>query len=194
MKDWNKSIQKLTKNDDLVKSLQILYSFNKSIASLKLLLFQLVCKIDDNHTRFKASDVTKLMDQLISDDKVKLIAGLSVLETCLLIAIKHHCDIYDNEPFNFEIIFARFNKFAYKSTTMQNIEREMALKRFENLKVRFITSSRNSLITSSLFAASGIHCPVWSRQKSSKRISNAQSSIFQRRHRKRYSNLQTSTD
>lgn len=121
-----------------MKSLQTFYDLKKSIASLKSLSFQLVCKLNANHTKIEVDDVTKLIDQLISGDKAKLIAGLSVLEICLLIAIKHHCDIYDNEPFNFEIIFARFNKFAIKSSSMQNIEREMALKRFENLKVSLI--------------------------------------------------------
>lgn len=135
-KEWNASIHKLTTNEKLVKSLQFLYDFKATIASLKLLLFQVVSKLNENQRKIEASDVLQIIDQTLSQDRVKLIAGLSVLEICLLISIKHHCDIYDNEPFNFEIIFARFCKFAIKSTSMQNIEREMALKRFENLKVK----------------------------------------------------------
>lgn len=111
------------------------YVLDESIASLKLLLFQIVAKLDENHPNITVEDVTKLAISLTEDDdKVKLIIGLSVLEVCLLIAIKHHCEIYDNNPFNFEIIFTRFSKFAIMSTTMQKIEREIVLKRFENLK------------------------------------------------------------
>lgn len=137
VKEWNESIEKLTNNERLVTALQNFYDRQNSIGALKQFLFQIVSKLDAKCTTIEVKDVTKLIDQLIGpEDTAKLVAGLSVLEICLLISIKHHCDIYDNEPFNFEIIFARFCKFAIKSTTMQNIEREMALKRFENLKVR----------------------------------------------------------
>lgn len=139
VKEWNDNIETLAINEKFVKSLERFYDIRKTVASLKQLLFQLVCKLNAEHVKIEVTDVTKLIDQLLSDDKIKLIAGLSVLEICLLIAIKHHCDIYDNDPFNFEIIFTRFCKFSVKSTTMQNIEREMALKRFENLKVKTLT-------------------------------------------------------
>ncbi len=32
--------------------------------------------------------------------------GLSVLEMCLIIAMKHLTDTYNGEPFNFEMVFA----------------------------------------------------------------------------------------
>lgn len=118
-----------------MECLTSLYDINESIGSLKLLLFQIVAKLGENHPNITVDDVTKLAFSLIEgDDKVKLMTGLSVLEVCLLIAIKHHCDIYDNDPFNFEIIFSRFSKFAIRSSTMQKIEREIVLKGFENLK------------------------------------------------------------
>lgn len=132
---WNQNIQTLTKKEKVVECLNSFYETNASIASLKLLLFQIVAKLDENHPNITVEDVTKLaISQNEDDDKVKLMTGLSVLEVCLLIAIKHHCDIYDNDPFNFEIIFSRFSKFAITSTTMQKFEREIVLKGFENLK------------------------------------------------------------
>ena len=133
--DWNKQIDQLIQNEKVAKYLENFFDIHVTIASLKLLLFQLVANLNENCTQVKADDVRKLIEHLITeDDKVKLITGLSVLEICLLVAIKHHCDIYDNDPFNFEMILTRFNKFAIKSSTIQNIDREMALKRFENLK------------------------------------------------------------
>lgn len=71
---------------------------------------------------------------LTEDDKITLICGLSVLEICLLISMKHHTEIYDRDPFNFEMIFMRYHKFAMKSSTMQNIEREVILKGFEHIR------------------------------------------------------------
>ena len=35
-----------------------------------------------------------------------LILGLSILELCLVIAMKHLTEIYDGEPFNFEMIYS----------------------------------------------------------------------------------------
>lgn len=142
--DWNKSIDKLAKKEKVRSSLENMFELNVSIASLKLFLFQLVVKLNEEHPYIEESDIVKLAEEvLFQDDKVKLLAGLSCLEICILIAIKHHCEIYDNDPFNFEMILTRYNKFAYKSSSMQNIDREVVLKGFENLKVRIFKYHMN---------------------------------------------------
>lgn len=90
-----------------------------SIASLKLLLFQVISSNGDQSLIVDPDRFTNTFGRHLSKDhKIKLLTGLSVLEICLLIAIRHHCEIYDNDPFNFEIIHARFNKFALKSSTV----------------------------------------------------------------------------
>lgn len=133
--EWNVHIKSLAEDGKVVKALEQIFESHFSIESLKLLIFQLVVKLTESHNTIRPNDVIKLCDSLArDDDTVTLMKGLSVLEITILITIKHHCDIYDNDPFNFEMIFTRFNKFAIKSTTMQSIEREMVLKRFENLK------------------------------------------------------------
>lgn len=133
--EWNKTIEHLCDSKKVVNALEILYSTNVSLGLLKLFAFELLVDTEDNSCLTEAN-ICKLVENLIfEDDKVKLITGLSVLEVCLLIAIKHHCEIYDNDPFNFEIILTRYNKFSYKSSTMQSIDREVVLKAFENLKV-----------------------------------------------------------
>lgn len=134
--EWNKSIDQLAKNGKVLSSLEHMYNSCTSIAFFKLFLFQIITKLDENHSFIEESDIVKLAEPLLfKDDKVEMITGLSVLEICILIAIKHHCEIYDNDPFNFEMILTRYNKFAYKSSTMQNIDKEVVLKAFENLKV-----------------------------------------------------------
>lgn len=135
---WNKSIDELVKNEKIIIALEKFFNLDASIASLKLLLFRVVSNANiksDTSFIIDPARLTETIEQHLSQDqKVKLITGLSVLEICLLIAIRHHCEIYDNDPFNFEIIYARFNKFSLKSSSMQSIEREMVLMRFENLR------------------------------------------------------------
>jgi origin recognition complex subunit 4 len=139
--DWNKSIDQLAKKDRVASALENLYNTSVSLATLKLFLFQIVSKLSDTHPKIEDNDVIRLVEHLLFEDsKVKLMTGLSVLEICILIAIKHHCEIYDNDPFNFEIVLTRYNKFAFKSSTMQNIDREVILKAFENLKVCTFTT------------------------------------------------------
>lgn len=135
VKEWNRTIKQLVENEKVVKSLELYYESHVNVASVKFLLFQIVSKLNCSQKFVTVEDIIRLTNHIAhSDDKVNLMTGLSVLEVCLLITIKHHCDIYDNDPFNFEMIFGRFNKFSIKSSTMQGIEREMVLKRFENLR------------------------------------------------------------
>lgn len=177
--EWNSKVEQLVNDENAQKSLLRLYNNDVSIASLKRFLFQLACSLSEVHPFITSVDVTKLTEHLLSDDdKVKLITGLSVLEICLLIAIKHHCEIYDNDPFNFEIILTRYNKFTIKSSSMQNIDREVALKGFENLKVGSIVNNsvllHNLVPISFFFSVSGIYYCYRNGRQSSERVSDAQ--------------------
>lgn len=64
--------------------------------------------------------------------------GLSVLEFCLMISICHHSEIYDKEPFNFEMIYARYCKFASRNSSLLITKRQVVIKAFERISVRFI--------------------------------------------------------
>lgn len=134
---WNKYVQSLLKKDSVNKSLQSMFDFDVSDALLKTFLFRLVAQIQNEgniEDQITPERISQLAASYESDDKVELLCGLSVLEICLIIAIKHHSEIYDRDPFNFEIIFARFTKFAKVSSTMQGIERSVILKAFEHLR------------------------------------------------------------
>lgn len=63
--------------------------------------------------------------------------GLSVLELCLMISISHHSEIYEKEPFNFEMIYARYCKFALRNSTLLVTKRQVVMKAFERLSVSF---------------------------------------------------------
>ncbi|ALC41914.1 Orc4 [Drosophila busckii] len=132
---WNKHIAKLLKLPATQKTLQMLYDFDVSEAFLKTFLYRLVAQLKPAAPLITVEQLSALANQYESDDKVELLCGLSVIELCLIIAIKHHSQIYDRDPFNFEIVFARFSKFAKVSTTMQGVERAIVLKAFEHLRI-----------------------------------------------------------
>lgn len=101
---------------------------------MKKIIYQLVNGL--NSPILSANQIQKLCADYCDDDCVKRITDLSVLEICLLIAIKHHTEIYDHDPFNFEIIFTRLNKFL-KSARMNPYDRSIVLASFEKLQVSF---------------------------------------------------------
>lgn len=135
VENWNRNIGKVIKTPAAQKTLQMLYDFDISEAFLKTFIFRVVAQLKADAPHITVEQLTALGAQYECDDKVELLCGLSVLELCLLIAIKHHSSIYDRDPFNFEIIFARFSKFAKVSSTMQGVERAIVLKAFEHLRI-----------------------------------------------------------
>ncbi|EDW36253.1 GL17693 [Drosophila persimilis] len=135
VENWNKHHAKMLKSSQAQKTFQMLYDFDISEAFLKNFIFRLVAQLKPDAPHITVDQLTALSAQYEGDDKIDLLCGLSVLELCLIIAIKHHSEIYDRDPFNFEIVFARFSKFAKISTTMQSVERSIVLKAFEHLRI-----------------------------------------------------------
>lgn len=131
---WNKHIDGLASNSKVVSVLQNMYDYDVIESTLKTFLFELVSQVGEECPLLTVDLVYLLGLQFECDDKINLLCGLSVLEQCLLIAMKHHSDIYDRDPFNFEMILTRYNKFANSSTTMQGIDRSVILKAYEHIK------------------------------------------------------------
>ncbi|XP_052897245.1 origin recognition complex subunit 4 isoform X2 [Anopheles moucheti] len=131
---WNRQIEKLVKNDAVQTILRKIYDYDVLEGPFRMLLFELVAELDEQHLNITVESIQRLEESFESDDKVKLLMGLSVLEICLIIAMKHHSEIYDREPFNFEMILTRFGKWANSSSSMKGIERPVVLKAFEHLK------------------------------------------------------------
>ncbi|KAJ6632635.1 Origin recognition complex subunit 4, partial [Pseudolycoriella hygida] len=128
---WNSHVVELMKNDSVIESFQLLHDYDETIDVPKKILFQLMNGLDDK--LLSASEIRKLCQSYNSDDCVKQMIDLSVLEICLLIAIKHHSEIYDNDPFNFEIILTRLNKFI-KASRKNPYDRSYVLAAFEKLQ------------------------------------------------------------
>ena len=62
-----------------------------------------------------------------------LLKDLSVTELCLLIAIKHLEQIYDQEPFNFEMVYHEYVKFKRRKYSMLTDDRSVVTKCWETL-------------------------------------------------------------
>ena len=60
-------------------------------------------------------------------------AGLTLIEVCILIAIKHIQVIYDGQPFNFEMVFHEFDKYVSTKNSMLKQERPVVMKAWETL-------------------------------------------------------------
>lgn len=131
---WNKHIDALAGNPKVVSVLQNMYDYDVMEATFKTFLFELVSHLSESDPFITVEDIQHLGQQFECDDKINLLCGLSVLEQCLLIAMKHHSEIYDRDPFNFEMILTRYSKFANSSSTMQGIDRSVVLKAYEHVK------------------------------------------------------------
>lgn len=110
-----------------------MYDYESNLSSLKTFLFKLVCNIDETNCEITPNLILSLLKKS-EDDKVQLLCDLSTLELCLIIAIRHHCEIYDRDPFNFKMITDRFKKFSTNSTSFKNINEQMILKAFVKIK------------------------------------------------------------
>lgn len=110
-----------------------MYDYESNLSSLKSFLFKLVCNIDQKNSEITPKLILSLLKKY-EDDKVQLLCDLSTLELCLVISMKHHCEIYDRDPFNFKMIKSRFTKFAVNSTSFKNIDEQMILKAFVKIK------------------------------------------------------------
>ncbi|XP_055531706.1 origin recognition complex subunit 4 [Wyeomyia smithii] len=131
---WNKHIDALASSSTVLSTLQNMYDYEVLEGPFRSSLFELVSQLSESNPLISVEQIQSLEQQLNNDDKVVLLCGLSVLELCLLIAMKHHSEIYDRDPFNFEMILTRYNKFANSSSTMQGIERNVILKAYEHVK------------------------------------------------------------
>lgn len=109
-----------------------------------MLLFRIVADIvdlNDEKMTIKTAKLALIVHRVIdkylqSFSKVDIMLDLSILELSLMIAIKHHDEIYDRDPFNFEIILTRLLKF--QNTNMISTgatDRAVVLKAFDVLKV-----------------------------------------------------------
>uniref|UniRef100_A0A8C6WUI7 Origin recognition complex subunit 4 n=1 Tax=Neogobius melanostomus TaxID=47308 RepID=A0A8C6WUI7_9GOBI len=83
----------------------------------------------------KPADVLEASRVCFADAKANMLHGLSILELCLIIAMKHLNDVYEGEPFNLQMVHNEFKKFLQrKSSTIYHFEPAVVMKAFEHLQ------------------------------------------------------------
>ncbi|KAF5278043.1 hypothetical protein FQR65_LT15815 [Abscondita terminalis] len=135
VEDWNKSIQDLiTKNKKFRTLMQRIQEVDPTDQTLKDILVLVVSHLNDEKLQISTKDFEDQWNCLQRDDLACVIPDLSVLEICLLIAMKHHLQIHDEQPFNFEIVLTRYHKFVKTHSNMQEFHRAGVLKALEHLQ------------------------------------------------------------
>ncbi|XP_065607435.1 origin recognition complex subunit 4 [Cyrtonyx montezumae] len=131
---WNSNIQLLSEDRSVQDVLQSLFNYSKDLRSLHFLLMLAVSNVTVHHPLITTSDLQEASKQYRMDSKANMVHGLSVLEICLIIAMKHLNDVYEGEPFNFQMVYNEFQKFIQrKAHCLYNFEKPVVMKAFEHL-------------------------------------------------------------
>ncbi|KFV43982.1 Origin recognition complex subunit 4, partial [Tyto alba] len=126
---WNSNVQHLSGDKTVKDMLENLFHYTKDLRSLRLLLMLAVSNVTVHHPLITASDLHEANKQYRTDSKANIVHGLSVLEMCLIIAMKHLNDVYEGEPFNFQMVYNEFQKFVQrKAHCMYHFEKPVVMK------------------------------------------------------------------
>jgi len=146
---WNKSINEFVAKKNVQKFVEFkIYSVDNSIRNLKKFLYQALVKMVESgnaqleleHLQFALEHSNNMEVNSVTNQ----LKDLSITEICLLIAIKHIEHIYDNEPFNFEMVYHEFVKFKRRKYSTLPDERSVVSKCWENLLELELVSPKGS--------------------------------------------------
>ncbi|CAL8308156.1 unnamed protein product [Merluccius merluccius] len=133
--DWNASVKALCEDKSVEEVLQRQFNSTKDFRSLHRLLMVSLCRVSASNPTIKPADLVDASRLFSADSKTNILHGLSILELCLIIAMKHLNDIYDREPFNLQMVYNEFKKFLQrKSHSMYNFDQPVVMKAFEHLQ------------------------------------------------------------
>ncbi|XP_044744533.1 origin recognition complex subunit 4 [Coccinella septempunctata] len=131
---WNKQVQQLVKDKSFKSAIQRLVDIDISKNQFKNMLISIISNLRGDRDEITASDFQEELKKFEKDSTIQAIHDLSVLELCLVIAMKHHADIYNKQPMNFEMVLARYTKFANANSSVQTVQRPVIMKAFEHLQ------------------------------------------------------------
>ena len=129
-KSWINHINQMFKEKNLKQSLTNMYHINCSVAYLKQILSLAIISSVEEVT---SQDIIKAFEEQSESGEPPILAGLTLIEICLLVAIKHIQIIYDSQPFNFEMVFHEFDKFVSTKGKLYKQEIPVVMKAWETL-------------------------------------------------------------
>ncbi|XP_018600455.1 origin recognition complex subunit 4 isoform X2 [Scleropages formosus] len=133
--EWNNSVKALCEDKSVEDVLRKHFNLSKDFRSLHMLLFLALSCVTPSNPTIKPSLLLEASRLCTMDCKANMLHGLSILELCLIIAMKHLNDHYQDEPFNFEMVYNEFKKFLQrKSHSVHSFEKPVVIKAFEHLQ------------------------------------------------------------
>ncbi|KAG5863340.1 hypothetical protein JTB14_000249 [Gonioctena quinquepunctata] len=129
---WNTNIRCLLDDKKFKSIIQRLAEMDTSDRTLRNVLIKIIFRLDQDELSLNMFQDE--IDLLEKDDLTQILQDLNVIELCLLIAMKHHDEIYDNQPMNFEMILTRYIKFANANANIQTVQRPVIMKAFEHIQ------------------------------------------------------------
>nr|XP_039270482.1 origin recognition complex subunit 4-like [Styela clava] len=157
LKQWNNFVEKITSDSSVLRSLQFQFDICKEVSSLYTALALVLFKLDPfAKPSDTAGEIVDAINTLHCDFKANVLHGLSVLELCLVIAMHHLNNIYA-EPFNFQMVYNEYIKFAKRrSHILQNYSKQVVMKAYEHLIELELIKPMDS-------SATGVHAGVGSK-------------------------------
>ncbi|XP_013887563.1 origin recognition complex subunit 4 isoform X3 [Austrofundulus limnaeus] len=133
--EWSASVKTLCEDKSAVEVLQRHFNSSKDFRSLHMLLTLCLSRVSVTKPAIRPADLLDASRLCLADTKASMLHGLSILELCLIIAMKHLNDVYGGEPFNLQMVHNEFKKFLQrKSSSMYNFEQPVIMKAFEHLQ------------------------------------------------------------
>ncbi|KAF3857409.1 hypothetical protein F7725_009268 [Dissostichus mawsoni] len=133
--DWNASVKTLCEDKSVEDALERHYNSSKNFRSNHMLLMLCLSRVSVAKPVIKPADLLEASRMCLIDAQANMLHGLSILELCLIIAMKHLNDVYEGEPFNLQMVHNEFKKFLQrKSNSMYNFEQPVIMKAFEHLQ------------------------------------------------------------
>lgn len=143
---WSTHVADLLEDSSSQAVLKRQFSIAKDIRSLHQLLAFPVCSLCPDHPFIDPKDLVDAQLKMGVDCKTAMLCGVSVLELCLIIAMKHLTTLHEGEPFNFEMVYKEYQKFSQKKGhAVQSFEKPVVLKAFEHLTALEFVKSLDSL-------------------------------------------------
>ncbi|TWW63820.1 origin recognition complex subunit 4 isoform X1 [Takifugu flavidus] len=134
-RDWNGSVESLCEDKLVQEVFQRHFNSSKDFRSLHLLLMFCLSRVSVSRATLRTSDLLEASRLCFTDAKANMLHGLSILELCLVIAMKHLNDVYEGEPFNLQMVHNEFKKFLQRRpNSVYNFETPVIMKAFEHLQ------------------------------------------------------------
>lgn len=110
----------------------------QNLGDFKIFLCNLVYRLDSENDSLTMTMVQDDLNRLQRNNYLDLISGLSIVDMCMLISMKHHYEITDAEPFSYEILKNRYLKFTAASSLGRQYNETLLKSSFDKLRVSTI--------------------------------------------------------